>query len=146
MASYCKMILIGNLGRDGELKYTPAGKPVTTVSIAIDDPWVKDEASGRPKTEWYRVKIWGKQAETLKPFLLKGKQVYVEGRLSIQRWDSKEGERRYTPEVSADTVRLLGSAGGQGGGSRPAHVPEHSAVAADELGQEPEVTDDDIPF
>lgn len=152
MASFNKIILVGNLGRDAELRYTPAGKPVATVSIAIDDPFVKDEATGRPVTEWYRVKIWGKQAETLKNFLVKGKQVYVEGRLSIQRWNGREGDKRYTPEVSADRVQLLGGpggpggAGGAGGPARAAVSTERDAVPSDELGQGPEVTDDDIPF
>ncbi len=145
MASFNKIILVGNLGRDAELRYTPAGKPVATVSIAIDDPFVKDEATGRPVTEWYRVKIWGKQAETLKSYLVKGKQVYVEGRLSIQRWNGREGDKRYTPEVSADRVQLLGSPGG--GAARPAAAAvDREATPPDELGQEPEVTDDDIPF
>ncbi len=148
MASFNKIILVGNLGRDAELRYTPAGKPVATVSIAIDDPFVKDEATGRPTTEWYRVKIWGKQAETLKGFLVKGKQVYVEGRLSIQRWNGRDGDKRYTPEVSADRVQLLGSAPGAGAGAaaRGPASTEREAPPADELGQGPEVTEDDIPF
>lgn len=142
--SFNKILLIGNLGRDVELRYTPAGKAVGTVSLAIEDPFVKDEATGRPTTEWYRVKIWGKQAETLKPFLLKGKQVFVEGRLSIQRWNGREGDKRFTPEVSADRVVLLGGPGGSGGGSRAATTSD--SHVSDELGQEPEVTEDDIPF
>jgi single-strand DNA-binding protein len=142
MASYNRLILIGNLGRDAELRYTPSGKPVATTSVAVDDPSKKDDA-GKPTTEWYRIKIWGKQAETLKQYLVKGKQIYVEGRLSIQIWTDREGHSRYTPEVSVDRVVLLGSGSGMssgGGGPRDLQV-------ADDTDQLPdETTADDIPF
>ena len=116
--SYNKIILVGNLGRDGELRATPQGKQVLSTSLAVEDPSKKDDR-GRPGTEWYRIKVWGRQAETLSPHLLKGKSILVEGRLSIQTWTDREGHNRYTPEVSADRVVLLGSPGGQGAG-RPA--------------------------
>ena len=141
--SYNRLILIGNLGRDAELRYTPGGKPVASTSLAIDDLSKKDD-SGKPTTEWYRIKIWGKQAETLKQYLVKGKQVYVEGRLSIQTWTDRDGHNRYTPEVSVDRILLLGGGGGggmsSGGGSRDIQV-------ADDTDQLPdETTADDIPF
>jgi single-strand DNA-binding protein len=140
--SYNKIILVGNLGRDGELRATPQGKQVLSSSLAVEDPSKKDDR-GRPGTEWYRIKIWGRQAETLSPHLLKGKSILVEGRLSIQTWTDREGHNRYTPEVSVDRVVLLGSPGGQAGqgaGPREAHV-------VDELDQAPvDINADDIPF
>ena len=138
--SYNKIILVGNLGRDGELRATPQGKQVLSSSLAVEDPSKKDDR-GRPGTEWYRIKVWGRQAETLSPHLLKGKSILVEGRLSIQTWTDREGHNRYTPEVSADRVVLLGSPGGQGSAaSREPHV-------VDELDQAPaDINADDIPF
>ena len=138
--SYNKIILVGNLGRDGELRATPQGKQVLSTSLAVEDPSKKDDR-GRPGTEWYRIKVWGRQAETLSPHLLKGKSILVEGRLSIQTWTDREGHNRYTPEVSADRIVLLGSPGGQGSGApRESH-------AVDELDQAPtDINADDIPF
>jgi single-strand DNA-binding protein len=138
--SYNKIILVGNLGRDGELRATPQGKQVLSTSLAVEDPSKKDDR-GRPGTEWYRIKVWGRQAETLSPHLLKGKSILVEGRLSIQTWTDREGHNRFTPEVSADRIVLLGSPGGQSSGaSREPHV-------VDELDQAPaDINADDIPF
>ena len=139
--SYNKIILVGNLGRDGEMRATPQGKQVLSTSLAVEDPSQKDDRR-RPGTEWYRVKVWGRQAETLSPHLLKGKSILVEGRLSIQTWTDREGHNRYTPEVSADRIVLLGSPGGQGaGGQRTESHP------VDELDQAPaDINADDIPF
>jgi len=139
--SYNKIILVGNLGRDAELRATPQGKQVASASLAVED-WQKKDERGKPGTEWYRIKIWGRQAETLSPNLLKGKSILVEGRLSIQTWTDREGKTRYTPEVSADRVVLLGSPG-QGGGA-PYSRAESQPV--DELDQSPDVNADDIPF
>ena len=139
--SYNKIILVGNLGRDGELRATPQGKQVLSTSLAVEDPSKKDDR-GRPGTEWYRIKVWGRQAETLSPHLLKGKSILVEGRLSIQTWTDREGHNRYTPEVSADRVVLLGSPGGQGAG-----VQRGESHPVDELDQAPaDINADDIPF
>ena len=139
--SYNKIILVGNLGRDGELRATPQGKQVLSTSLAVEDPSKKDDR-GRPGTEWYRIKIWGRQAETLSPHLLKGKSILVEGRLSIQTWTDREGHNRYTPEVSVDRVVLLGSPGGQG-----SSAPRGESHPVDELDQAPsDINADDIPF
>jgi single-strand DNA-binding protein len=139
--SYNKIILVGNLGRDGELRATPQGKQVLSTSLAVEDPSKKDDR-GRPGTEWYRIKVWGRQAETLSPHLLKGKSILVEGRLSIQTWTDREGHNRYTPEVSADRIVLLGSPGGQGSGA-----PRGESHPVDELDQAPsDINADDIPF
>ena len=140
--SHNRIILIGNLGKDAELRATPGGKSVATTSIAINDPAKKDE-SGNPGTEWYRLKIWGKTADNISKFLLKGKQVYVEGRLSIQTWKDREGKDRYTPEVSVDQILLLGSASG-GSGAYGARSETPVADDADAGHDDPAV--DDIPF
>ena len=140
--SHNRIILIGNLGKDAELRATPGGKSVATTSIAINDPAKKDE-SGNPGTEWYRLKIWGKTAENLGKFLLKGKQVYVEGRLSIQTWKDRDGKDRYTPEVSVDQILLLGSASG-GSGSYGSRAETPVADDVDAGHDDPAV--DDIPF
>ena len=105
--SYNKSFLIGNLGRDAELRTTPQGASVTSTSLAVAD-WAQKDADGKPKTEWFRITIWGKQAEALSPYLVKGKAILVEGRLSFSTWADREGQTRYTPEVSADRVVLLG--------------------------------------
>ena len=141
--SYNKIILVGNLGRDAELRATPQGKQVASVSLAVEDPTKKDDR-GRAGTEWYRIKIWGRQAETLSPYLLKGKTILAEGRLSIQTWTDREGHNRFTPEVSADRIVLLGSPGGShGGGSQV----REASPAVDELSQAPDdMNADDIPF
>jgi single-strand DNA-binding protein len=131
--SYNKIILVGNLGRDAELRATPQGKQVLTSSLAVEDPSKKDDR-GRPGTEWFRIKVWGRQAETLSPHLLKGKSILVEGRLSIQTWTDREGHNRFTPEVSADRVVLLGSPGAHAGGpARETPAPV-------------DINADDIPF
>ncbi|MEI6669979.1 MAG: single-stranded DNA-binding protein [Acidobacteriota bacterium] len=142
--SYNKIILVGNLGRDAELRATPQGKQVASSSLAVED-WQKKDDRGKPGTEWYKIKIWGRQAETLSPHLLKGKTILVEGRLSIQTWTDREGKTRYTPEVSADRVVLLGSSSGGGQGSSMSSRGENGPMD-DEMGQSPDVNADDIPF
>ena len=140
MGTVTKVILVGYVGKDAELRTTSAGKAVATVSLAVNDPAKKDE-QGRPGTEWYRLKIWGKTAENLTKYLLKGKQVYAEGRLSIQTWQDREGRDRYTPEVSVDQITLLGSNRDEGGG----RSAQASQGAAYEAGGS-DIPDDDIPF
>ena len=141
--SYNKIILVGNLGRDAELRSTPQGKQVATASLAVEDTSKKDDR-GKYATEWYRIKIWGKQAETLALYLVKGKTILVEGRLSIQTWTDKEGKNRYTPEVSADRVVLLGSGAQQDRDAAPRDDPRGNAAIDKSNGEE--MTDSDIPF
>ncbi len=140
--SYNKIILVGRLGRDAELRATPRGTQVAETSVAVDD-LAKKKPEGGYETEWYRIKVWGRQAETLAPMLLKGNLVLVEGRLSIRMYESnRDRQMRYSAEVSTDRVVLLGSPGGQrGAGPRP------EAHAVDELDQAPaDINADDIPF
>lgn len=119
MGSVNKAILVGNLGRDAELKFTGNGFAIARFSIATTDRR-KDSKTGDwvEKTEWHRIVLLGKQAESLQDYLKKGKQVYVEGRIETRSWDDKDGQKRYTTEIVADRIQLLGSGGGGRGGSR----------------------------
>jgi single-strand DNA-binding protein len=153
MGSVNKVILVGNLGRDAELRYTPGGAAVATLNMATTEVWNDKSGQRQEKTEWHRVVLWGKTAESLNEYLTKGKQIYVEGRLQTRQWDDKDGNKRYTTEIRGDRVVLLGGGGGGGrggGGGGPrggvsdgggdfgggAPSPESSAP----------LTDDDIPF
>jgi single-strand DNA-binding protein len=143
--SHNRIILIGNLGKDAELRATPGGTSVATTTIAINDPAKKDD-TGKPGTEWYRLKVWGRTAENLGKYLLKGKQVYVEGRLSIQTWKDREGKDRYTPEVSVDQILLLGSPGGSTGGGSYGRSEPSATEDFGEAGGHEDPAADDIPF
>jgi len=115
MASVNKIIIVGNLGRDPETRYLPSGEAVTNISIATTDTW-KDKATGEKKeaTEWHRVAFFGRLAEIAGEYLKKGSQVYVEGSLRTRKWQDKEGKDRYTTEIRADTMQMLGSRAGAG--------------------------------
>ena len=151
MGSVNKVILVGNLGRDAELRYTPGGAPVATLILATTVVW-NDKASGQKqeKTEWHRVVLWGKSAESLSEYLTKGKQIYVEGRLQTRKWQDKDGNDKYTTEIRADRITLLGGGGG-GMGARPQRQPVAAGASAggehEPMGEPiSELTDDDIPF
>ena len=118
MASVNKVILIGNLGRDPETRYSPDGAAITNVTIATSDRW-KDKASGemREATEWHRVVFFGRLAEIAGEYLKKGRPVYVEGKLRTRKWTDKDGNERYTTEIVADVMQMLGSREGAGGGA-----------------------------
>lgn len=120
MASVNKVILVGNLGRDPETRYSPDGGAITNVTIATSRQW-KDKASGdrKEETEWHRVVFYGRLAEIAGEYLKKGRPVYVEGRLRTRKWQDKEGQDRYTTEIIAEEMQLLGSRDGGGGGGDP---------------------------
>ena len=124
-----KVILIGNLGKDPEVRYTSGGQAVANLRIATSRSWT-DKQSGQKKeeTEWHDVEVWGKQAEQVGEYLAKGRQVYVEGRLKTDKWQDKQsGQERSKVKVVADTVRFLGgrgAGGGAGGGGRGAGMPD----------------------
>jgi single-strand DNA-binding protein len=168
MGSVNKVILVGNLGRDAELRYTPGGAAVATINMATTEVWNDKGGQRQEKTEWHRVVLWGKSAESLTEYLTKGKQIYVEGRLQTRQWDDKDGNKRYTTEIRGDRIVLLGGGGGGGarsggyaGAARGAGSPGSpgSSVGSgmDDMGgpapsgpgpdgpSEP-LTDDDIPF
>lgn len=156
-----KVILLGHLGKDAETKFTPAGVAVSKFSIATSRRW-KDQSSGewKEETDWHNIVLW--RAENLSSYLLKGKQVYIEGRLQTRSWEDKEGQKRYTTEVIADELILLsgrGESGGAPGGGdferseRPVSMPRSaqqrpqsppSAPPPDDFNQG--ITDDDVPF
>jgi single-strand DNA-binding protein len=115
MGSVNKVILVGNLGADPELKYTPSNRPLCNLSVATNEVF-KDKAGQRQeKTEWHRVTVWGEQAEHCSKYLAKGRSVYVEGRLQTRSWDDKEGKKRYSTDIVADRVVFLGGGPGEGG-------------------------------
>ena len=117
MGTVNKVIIVGNMGRDAEIRYTPGGAAVATLSLATTDVWNDKAGQRQEKTEWHRVVLWGKQAETLAEYLTKGRQIYVEGRLQTRQWDDKDGNKRYTTEIRSDRVVLLGGRGEGGGAS-----------------------------
>jgi single-strand DNA-binding protein len=147
MGSVNKVILVGNLGRDAELRYTPGGAAIATLSMATTETWNDKAGQRQEKTEWHRVVLWGKQAETLTEYLTKGKQIYVEGKLQTRQWDDKDGNKRYTTEIRGDRVVLL--SGGGGGRSQMARGPVSDDMGSHAPGPEgpsEPLTDDDIPF
>jgi single-strand DNA-binding protein len=149
MGSVNKVILVGNLGRDAELRYTPGGAAVATLNMATTEVWNDKGGQRQEKTEWHRVVLWGKTAESLNEYLTKGKQIYVEGRLQTRKWQDKDGNEKYTTEIRGDRVVLLSGGGGGGAGaSRPASRGGAVPSGMDDHMGEPvsELTDDDIPF
>jgi single-strand DNA-binding protein len=144
MGSVNKVILVGNLGRDIELRYTPGGAAVATLNLATTEVWTDRNNQRQEKTEWHRVIVWGKQAESLQEYLTKGKQIYVEGRLQTRQWDDKDGNKRYTTEIKTNRVTLLGGAG-RGLGAGDIERATTPMSIGDETPMAP-MTEDDIPF
>ena len=146
MGSVNKVILVGNLGRDAELRYTPGGAAVATLNMATTEVWNDKAGQRQEKTEWHRVVLWGKSAESLTEYLTKGKQIYVEGRLQTRQWDDKEGIKRYTTEIRGDRVVLLSGGGGRGAAVERGSEPGVGAPPAPGGDLSGPLTDDDIPF
>jgi len=152
-----KVILIGRLGKDPELKYTASGTPFCRFSIATDDVW-NDKNSGerQEKTEWHNIVVWDRLAEICNQYLTKGKQVYIEGSLQTREWDDQDGNKRRTTEVRARDMVMLGGAGeGSGGGQRRAAATAETSPAGSSGSSSGNgggsysgstITDDDIPF
>lgn len=109
-----KSILIGRLGADPELRYTGAGKPVCSLSVATNRSWRDDAGNKQEDTQWHRIVVWGKQAESCKEYLRKGRQVAVEGRMQTRSWEDKDGNKRYTTEVVANRVEFLAAPANRG--------------------------------
>lgn len=149
MGSVNKVILVGNLGRDAELRYTPGGAAVATLNMATTEVWNDKGGQRQEKTEWHRIVLWGKSAESLAEYLTKGKQIYIEGRLQTRQWDDKDGNKRYTTEIRGDKVVLLGGGSGGGGGRSGGSADrggEHMPGQAPGPDMSEPLTDDDIPF
>ena len=129
MASVNKVIIIGNLGRDPEVRYTPSGSAVCNVSVATTRNWKnKDSGEKQEETEWHRVVFYDRLAEIAGEYLKKGRPVYVEGRLKTRKWQDKEGTDSYTTEIIADQMQLLGSREGMGGGGAAATTTARAAA------------------
>jgi len=148
-----KVILVGNLGKDPEVRYSPNGQAVANVTIATSESW-KDKTSGekQERTEWHRIVFFGRLAEIAGEYLKKGAQIYIEGRLQTRKWQDKDGHDRYTTEIVANEMQMLGSRSGAGMPSEPA-MESAPAGASASSGARPGVKaavgadfDDDIPF
>lgn len=144
MGSLNKAILIGNLGRDAELRYTPGGAAVAKFSLATSETWTDKSGQKQERTEWHNVDLWGKTAETLTEYLTKGKQVYVEGRIQTNEYTDKDGVKRKATSVRCDRLVLLGG-GGQPRAAREDVDDTREPVAAG-AARTPDAFDDDIPF
>ncbi len=148
-----KVILVGNLGNDPEVKYMPSGNAVANVSLATTESW-KDKSSGerQEKTEWHRVTFYGKLAEIAGEYLKKGSQIYVEGRLQTRKWQGQDGQDRYTTEIIASDMQMLGGRGGSGGTGGFDDAPSQSRQGgggrqeAPARSSMPDDFDDEIPF
>jgi single-strand DNA-binding protein len=134
-----KVILVGNLGRDAELKFTPSGAAVSAFTMATSETWNDKAGQRQERTEWHRVEVWGKTAESLTEYLRKGKQVYLEGKLQTREWTDKDGVKRHTAENRGERVVLLGS----GTPVKDAEVPAALVPVGAGVGV---VEDDDLPF
>jgi len=142
MASVNKVIVIGNLGRDPELRYTPNGQAVANFTVATNENWTNKSGEREERTEWHRVVAWGRVAELCAEYLAKGRTVYVEGRLQTREWEDREGQKRRSTEIVAQTVQFLGGGRGAGAGAgarSPAAEPAPEAPT-------PPQPDEDIPF
>ena len=152
MGSVNKASLVGNLGRDAEMRVTAGGTPVATVSLATTERFTDREGQKKEDTQWHRIVIWGKTAESIHEYLTKGKQIYVEGRIQTREWTDKEGKQNKTTEIRADRVVLLGGPGGGGGGEGRARPQRDRMASADveagggDMGHVDAPNDDDIPF
>ncbi|MGD8370755.1 MAG: single-stranded DNA-binding protein [Syntrophobacterales bacterium] len=138
MASLNRVLLIGNLGADPELSYTPSGTAKATIRLATHEVWTNKSGEKGERTEWHRVIAWGRLAEICGEYLSKGRQIFIEGRLQTRSWEDRDGNKRWTTEVVASNMQMLGSPRGEPG------EPDLPSVAGD-VPDSPE-QDDDIPF
>jgi len=143
MAGVNKAILIGNLGRDPELRYTQSGQAVANFTLATSESWNSKEGNREERTEWHRIVTWGRTAELCAQYLSKGRTVFVEGRIQTREWENKEGQKQRTTEIVAQTVRFLGSPRGATGPA-PSPGAGSSGGASSDSGVSPPA--DDIPF
>ncbi len=144
MAALNKVLLIGNLGKDPDLRYTNSGKAVANFSLATSEKWKTKEGQQQEKTEWHNIVLWGRQAEIAKDYLRKGKQIYLEGRIQTRTYEDKEGNKRWITEIVGDRFLMLGRKGDSGGADEFPPPPDESnappSVKSADSG------DDDLPF
>ena len=141
MASLNKVMLIGNLGKDPEVRFTASGQAVASFSLATSETYKDKSGEKVEKTEWHNITLWGKLAEIAGEYLSKGKTVYIEGRLQTRKWQDKSGNDRYTTDIVGDKMQML-SAKGERSGGEASQAPKSSASTY----EEPPFQDDDIPF
>lgn len=160
MAGVNKVILVGNLGRDPEVRYTKSGQAVASFSLATSEKWTGKDGNKEEKTEWHRIVAWGKLGEICGEYLSKGKQVYIEGRLQTREWEDNDGNKKQTTEIVANNMTMLGQAGGgsgsgyeggsSSGGSRGQSSSSGSqgspSQGSSSSGGHDDFEDDDIPF
>ena len=146
MAGINKVILVGNLGKDPELRHTPQGQAVANFPLATSESWNDKSGQKQERTEWHRIVVWGKLAELCAKYLSKGRKAYVEGKLQTRAWDDNQGQKRYTTEIVASTVQFLDSSAGAG-------ATRSSSAEDDPFGPPPDFSSDasqsgaeDIPF
>jgi len=132
-----KIQIIGNLGRDPEMRYTPSGRPVTTFSVAVSRSWNTPDGERHTETEWFNIVAWGNLAELCKQHLLKGRRVYIEGRLKTRRWEDKEGVSRVSVEIIAEDMIMLDDRRAENNHFQEASTPEEEISASEE---------DEFPF
>ncbi len=146
--SFNKVIIVGNLGKDPELKYTPQGKAVCDFSVATTDKRKDSSGEVKEETTWFRVTFWERQAEVASQYLAKGRQVYVEGRLRTREWTDKDGRVRTSLEVTGTELKLIGSRGEENGSAAGAHEIKGTNSGRNPSMDTPltEITEDDIPF
>jgi single-strand DNA-binding protein len=131
-----KVMIIGHLGKDPEMRYTPSGRPVTTFTVAVSRSWNSADGERHAETEWFSIVAWGNLAEICKQYLTKGQQVYIEGRLQTRRWDDKEGQKHTSVEIVANEMMMLGE-------RRDANQSQETPHAED---SEPIANEDEFPF
>ena len=147
-----KCMIIGNLGRDPEMRYTPSGQAVTQFTVAVNRNYKDQQGERQEETEWFRVVCWGQQAEFAAEYLRKGAKVYVEGRLQTRQWEGQDGQKRYTTELVANTIQNLerrpredAGDGGYGGSQEP-RAPRAQPASQRPAAEQPEPDYDDLPF
>jgi single-strand DNA-binding protein len=146
--SFNRIILVGNLGRDPELRYTPQGTPVCSFTLATNERRKDRAGENQDVTTWFRVTLWGRQAETASQYLSKGRPVYIEGRLRVEEWTDKDSKQRYTLEVHATDMQFIGGRGDEagGGGHSPRTDSSSGSGRPEPSSGGEDISDDDIPF
>ena len=135
-------IVVGNLGKDPEVRFTQSGRAVANFPIATSESWTGQDGSPQERTEWHNIVVWGKQAESCGQYLAKGRQVFVQGRIQTRKWTDQNGQDRYTTEIVAQRVQFLGG----GGGARVAQEPQEQGFGQSSSSFQSPPIDDDIPF
>ena len=142
-----KVILIGNLGKDPELRYTPGGQPVATFSLATTERWNDKNGQRQDRTEWHNIVVWGKLAELVNQYLKKGRSAYIEGKITTRSWDDRDGVKKYRTEIVANQVQFLSNSGSSGNDSGPSYM-DQNVPGFDMAPIEPSgsAVDEDLPF